>query len=392
MRERDLIVINLWLAVFIQVAAISAYSPFVPSMREELNFSFSEFGLLSTLFYLPYMMLQLFSGRASDRGQARTLLLIGIPILMILTMLLGAVENIAEALALRTVSGIFGAMIFVPALSVITKLDNKGLNTAIATLGTSVGAGSLYVSLLGPQLAVFLGWRLGIATMMLPGFAIWILNAKFIPKIRGGDFEKAASVPTRLSFKRKETWLLGYQQFVRIGVWLTVSIWLPTFFASALGYKTVLSGVSLTIFSVFAIISCVVGGHLANRVGSSSKVSTVSFFALSVVLALMAFANNGLLAFGLAGASGIFVFISFGPLFAIVTVLYQKEVVGLMMGFETMLANLGAVVVPFLFGYFTDLTGHFTLSWILIAALSFFAFATGLPVIPIEKGKQAILK
>ncbi|MGI0086050.1 MAG: MFS transporter, partial [Nitrososphaerales archaeon] len=209
MRERDLIVINLWLAVFIQVAAISAYSPFVPSMREELNFSFSEFGLLSTLFYLPYMMLQLFSGRASDRGQARTLLLIGIPILMILTMLLGAVENIAEALALRTVSGIFGAMIFVPALSVITKLDNKGLNTAIATLGTSVGAGSLYVSLLGPQLAVFLGWRLGIATMMLPGFAIWILNAKFIPKIRGGDFEKAASVPTRLSFKRKETWLLG---------------------------------------------------------------------------------------------------------------------------------------------------------------------------------------
>lgn len=361
-------------------------------MREELNFSFSEFGLLSTLFYLPYMMLQLFSGRASDRGQARTLLLIGIPILMILTMLLGAVENIAEALALRTVSGIFGAMIFVPALSVITKLDNKGLNTAIATLGTSVGAGSLYVSLLGPQLAVFLGWRLGIATMMLPGFAIWILNAKFIPKIRGGDFEKAASVPTRLSFKRKETWLLGYQQFVRIGVWLTVSIWLPTFFASALGYKTVLSGVSLTIFSVFAIISCVVGGHLANRVGSSSKVSTVSFFGLSVVLALMAFANNGLLAFGLAGASGIFVFISFGPLFAIVTVLYQKEVVGLMMGFETMLANLGAVVVPFLFGYFTDLTGHFTLSWILIAALSFFAFATGLPVIPIEKGKQAILK
>lgn len=311
---------------------------------------------------------------------------------MILTMLLGAVQNIGEALAIRAVSGIFGAIIFVPSLRVMTKLDPKGLNVAIATLGTSVGAGSLYVSLLGPELGVLLGWRAGIAVMMLPGFVIWILNARFIPKVSVGDSQKSATVPVWPSFKLKETWLLGYQQFMRIGVWLTLSIWLPTFFASALGYNIVLAGSSLTIFSVFAIVSCVAGGHLANIVGSSSKVSTVSFLVLGAALALTGFTNNGLIGWGFAGLSGISVFLSFGPLFAIVSILYRQEVVGFMMGFETMLANLGAVVVPFLFGYLTDLTGHFTLAWIVIAAMCFLAFATGLPVIPIEKRKRATLE
>ena len=364
-------------------------------MKVQLNFSFGEFGLLSTIFFIPYTMMQLFSGRASDAGRARALILVGTPFLTISTILLGTIQNLPEALVLRAFSGIFAAMIFVPSLRILTRLDPKRVNTAIAVLGTSVAAGSIYVSLLGPELAVLLGWCLGIAALMAPGFVVWAMNAKFVHESIGsvttfGDprpKDTSSAVPL-WTLKRKKTWLLGYQQFVRIGVWLTLSIWLPTFFTSALGYDIVLGGVSLTIFSLFAMLSSILGGQLAIKTGSSSKVSAFSFLGLAVALWLTATTGEGTLAWGLVGASGIFVFMSFGPLFGILPTLYGQDVVGFVTGIENMLANLGAVVVPFMFGYLADLTGHFVSSWLLIGLMAILAFATGLPVIPIERRGQ----
>lgn len=393
--EKTTIIANLWFAVFNQVASIASYSPFVTLMKDQLSFSFGEFGLLSTIFFIPYTIMQLFSGRASDMGRARALILVGTLLLTISTILLGTIQTLAEALALRTFSGIFAAMIFVPSLRILTRLDPKRVNTMIALLGTSVAAGSLYVSLIGPELGVLLGWRLGIAALMVPGFVIWVANAKFVHEsissvtAFGNLRPKCTSSSIPLwTLKRKETWLLGYQQFVRIGVWLTLSIWLPTFFTSALGYDIVLGGVSLTIFSLFAMLSSILGGQLANKTGSSSKVSAFSFLGLAVVLWLIASTEAGTLAWGLVGASGIFVFMSFGPLFGILPTLYGQDVIGFVTGVENMLANLGAVVVPFMFGYLADLTGHFTASWLLIGLIAALAFATGLPVITIERRGQ----
>ncbi len=394
--EKTIIIANLWFAVFIQVASIASYSPFVTLMKTQLNFSFGEFGLFSTIFFIPYTMMQLFSGRASDTGRARALILVGTPFLMISTILLGVIQNLAEALVLRAFSGIFAAMIFVPSLRILTRLDPKRVNTAIAVLGTSVAAGSLYVSLLGPELGVLLGWRLGIGALMVPGFVIWASNAKFVHDSSGSSTTLSAPHPKGTlslvpiwTLKRKETWLLGYQQFMRIGVWLTLSIWLPTFFTSALGYDIVLGGVSLTIFSIFAMVSSILGGQLANKTGSSSTVSAFSFLGLAVVLWVTASTGEGTLAWALVGASGIFVFMSFGPLFGILPTLYGQDVVGFVTGIENMLANLGAVVVPFMFGYLTDITGHFVASWSLIGVMCVLAFATGLLVIPIERRQLA---
>ncbi|MHB8566148.1 MAG: MFS transporter [Nitrososphaerales archaeon] len=382
--NRKIVIANLWLATFIQVAAISSYSPFVPLMKEDLDFSFAEFGLIAAIFFVPYTLMQIVSGRASDKGKSRLMLLVGVPVLLVLSMLFGTVQNLLEAILLRILAGIFAAIIFVPALRVMIKLEPNGLNTAIALLGTSIAAGGLYVSLAGPELGLLLGWRLGIVILMAPGFVIWALNAKFIPVTSRSVRSKEDVIPV-WALKKKETWILGYQQFVRIGVWFTLTIWLPTFFTSVLGYNLVLGGAALTIFSVSAIFASIAGGRLANYFGSSSKVILISFMALCAAMAIIAFAAEGALGWGLVAAFGIFDFMPFGPMFAILPKLYNEDSIGFVTGFETMIANLGAVVVPFTFGYLTDATGAFTLAWLVISLMCLLSFVLAVPAIRFEK-------
>lgn len=377
------IVANLWLAVFIQVAGISSYSPFVPLIKAELGFSFAQFGLIASIFFLSYTLMQVLSGRASDHGYARAMILIGTPVIVALSMLFGAIQNVYEALAIRILAGIAAALIFVPAIRVLTRIDPESLSDSIALIGTAIGAGGLYVSLAGPRLALMFGWREGIALMMAPGFLIFALNLKYVPSTRVTSVHRRFP---RWILRRKETWILGVQQFVRVGAWFTVTIWLPTFFTSALGYNLVLSGIALTVFSVAGIFASMVGGRVAARLSSFSKVMMLSFAILGGTIILIAFAASGMLAWGLVVVFGIFDFLPFGPIFAILPKLYEEGDIGLVTGFENSIANLGAVAVPFFFGWLINPASEsFTLSWLQLGILCLAVSLISIPVIRSEK-------
>lgn len=392
------IIANLWLANFILTAAVSSYAPFVPLIKNGLGFSFSEFGLLSTAFYVPYTLMQPFSGRSSDRGRARTLILIGLPVLLVATMLLGQIQSIEEALALRGVAGAFGALLFVPSLRTLADLEENRAAMSIAIFGTSSPVASLYISLAGPILATDLGWRLAFPALMAPGFIIWAFNLRHLrgpsTSIRrlGSDIASGESELSSLRYsstplwtlKHRETWLLGCQQFARIGLLLAVSAWLPTFFTTGLGYNLVLGGASLGLFSIFAIPSSLLGGHFASKYKSSSKVSTTSFAAIGICFICIAFAT-GISAWAIDAAIGLFGFMSFAPLFAILPILYEKRVIGFVTGIEAMFANMGAMLLPYIFGNFVDITGHFETSWILLGSICILAFLAGLPLVRVER-------
>lgn len=383
MKEKYIIAANLWLAVFIQVAGISSYSPFVPIIKSELGFSFAQFGLIASIFFVSYTLMQLLSGRASDHGHARSMILIGVPAIVLFSMLFGAIQNIFEALAFRILAGVAAALIFVPSVRVLSKVDPESLSDLMALIGTAIGAGGLYVSLMGPYLALMFGWREAISLMMAPGFLIFALNMKYVPSTNTASAHR--KFPTWI-LRRKETWILGIQQFARVGAWFTVTIWLPTFFTSALGYSLVLSGVALTVFSISGVLASLVGGRVAARLSSFSKVILLSFAILGGTVILIAFAENGLLVWGLIVVFGIFDFLPFGPIFAILPKLYEEGDIGLITGLENSIANFGAVAVPFFFGLLIDSTnGSFIISWLQLGILFIAASLITIPIISSEK-------
>gem|GEM_PF-5699245 len=382
--NEKVVITSLWLSVFVQVAAISSYSPFVPLMKQDLGFNFAGFGIIAAIFFLSYTLMQTLVGRASDNGHARRLIMIGLPTLVSLAILFSGIQNLLEAVTIRILAGVAAAMIFVPALRVMSRLvSRRGLNTSIALIGTSIAAGGLYISLVGPKLGLLFGWRLAIVILMAPTFIVCLLNARFVPET-GRVSSESKGFPSWV-LRKKETWILGYQQFARIGVWYTVTIWLPTFFTTMLGYNLVLGGAALTLFSVSGMFSSIAGGRLANRFSSASKVIMLSFVALTITMAVIAFYSGSLIGWVLVAAFGIFDFMPFGPIFAIIPKLYDEDTIGFVTGFENMLANFGAVVVPFLFGFLIDLSGSFSVSWLLIAFMCLGSSILGIPAIRFEK-------
>ena len=380
MRAERFELAGLWLAIFAQTTSFTAYSPLVPLMRADLGFSYTDFGLLATAFYIPYTALQVFSGSLAGRGRIRSLMLPGMAAIIASTALLGAVTNLTEALVLRFVTGAGGAMIFVPSVMVITRRYPDRTNFALGAYGTGVAAGPLFVSLAAPTLGTYVGWRLAMPALMLPTVAVWAIIylgvRNFSPPARTKG--KGSSVGWVGVLKNRTTWLLGYQQLARVGMWATFLTFLPTFFTAGLGYPMVTASAALTVFAVLAMLSSVLGARLVTTMNSNAKVTMLSLAAMAVGLMLIGFTVPGALPWVLAGVLGLVVFMAFGPQLTMATQFFPLEVLGFAIGVQTVLANVGATVIPFVFGDLRDATGSFEASWELCGLLCAAAALVGL--------------
>ena len=342
---------------------------------------------MTSAFFLPYTILQIPAGYVADRRGSRRLITVSLLALTASTSLLGWVSQLTLALLLRAIAGIAAAGIFVPGIRLIAKLYPERSGAAIGTLGSSVGAGSLYVSLLAPTLSMWVGWRLTILVLILPGLLILALFAasSYDEPIQGSSTRQ--KFPTRI-LREGAIWMLGYQQFARLGVAISLLTWLPTFFASSLGYDVLFSGLALALLSGVSIISNPIGGILADRIRSHSRVTALSFSVMAAALMSIALFALGLTAWLLIIIAGWFAFAYFGPMFAILPRLFGVEVAGLASGFQNMLASIGGILVPFLFGYLRDVTGAFVVPWVFLALMCIAGFLVGVPLMRLESGMR----
>jgi MFS family permease len=386
MRDDTLLLSGLWLGVFASIVSASAYSPLIPPMRSELGFSFGQFGLMTTAYYIPYTALQIVAGHTSARGHIRILMLPGMGVLIASTILLGQITSLPEALVLRALGGAASATIFVPSLIVISKRFPGRTNYALGIFATGANAATLYVSLVAPSLSGWLGWRLAIGTMMLPCFGVWaaiyFAVKDFTPTQTTPAVDRGALRSEVLG--RSATWILGLQNFIRVGLLGALLTFIPAYFATGLGYSVELAGVALTVFSVMAIVSSLSSIRIARALKSNSRVMLLSMGVMGAALFAAGFVGAGIFAWVLAAVLGLFVFTAFGPAFSMASQIYADESLGIGMGIQNTLATGGSVVIPLLFGYARDVTGTFVDAWLMLAAFAATAFCAGWALVRLE--------
>ncbi|HUI86763.1 MAG TPA: MFS transporter [Nitrososphaerales archaeon] len=392
MRADKIELAGLWLAIFAQTASFTVYSPLVPLMKADLGFSYADFGLLATAFYIPYTALQVVVGTYAGRGRIRSLMLPGMATIFVSTVLLGASTSLPEALLLRFVTGAAGATIFVPCVMVIARRYPGRTNYALGIFGTGVAAGPLYISLIAPTLGGALGWRLAIVLAMLPAVVVWAVLflriSDFQPRSGAGPAPRGSWTTV---LRSRITWLLGYQQLARVGMWATILTFLPTFFAEGLGYPTSVASAALTVFAVLAAVSSVLGARMVVSFKSNAKVTLLSLAVMAASLILIGLVTVGLAPWLLAGALGIVIFMAFGPQFTIATDFFPLESLGLAVGVQAVLGNVGATVMPYVFGGLRDATGGFGSSWEVCGLICVLAAAVGLALWRAERGlKQQV--
>ncbi len=157
-------------------------------------------------------------------------------------------------------------------------------------------------------------------------------------------------------------WVLGFDQFVRLGMVYALSTWLPTFLVENHGLSLVQASASISLMSMVGLFSNPIGGFVSDRVGERS-VMALSFAAMMLCIFTLAVSRDASLLWVSIFILGWLTNFIRGPAFAILPKLFGVDQAGRVTGYQNTFAAFGAVVLPFVISFLRDQTASFEMGW-----------------------------
>lgn len=375
-----------------------------PAIKEALDLSSVQLGLIFSAFGWTYVALQIPGGIVVDRIGAR--LLYGLMLLFwsVATLLQGFVNSFIVLLGLRASIGVFEAPAYPANNAIVTKWfpeNERASAIAIYTSGQFIGLAFLF-----PVLTVIqdqLGWR---GLFIISGVIgilwalVWYLfyrdpqNHKSVSVEELEHIEKGGGLvgattktieKTKISwadlaqaFKHKKLWGIYLGQFCVGSVSIFFLTWFPTYLVEYRGLDFIKSGflASLPFLAAFAgvLLSGFTSDYLIKK-GSTEiarKAPVLSGLLLSVAIIGANFTDDTfyvilfmtLAFFGNGLASITWVFVS---------LMAPKHLIGLVGGVFNLIGGLSAVVVPVVIGLLVK-DGDFSPALYFIGALTLLGF------------------
>ncbi len=146
---------------FLDFADVSIVNVALPSIRDELHFSFQNLQWVVSGYVLTYGGFLLLGGRAADLLGRRRILVAGTMVFALSSMACGLAQSSGTLVAARLAQGVGAAMMTPAALSILTTTFNQGTDRlkALGAWGAMAGLASAVGVLLGGLLSGGPGWR-----------------------------------------------------------------------------------------------------------------------------------------------------------------------------------------------------------------------------------------
>jgi MFS transporter, ACS family, D-galactonate transporter len=356
-------------------------------LKDELNLSASQLGILLSSFFWTYSLFLPVSGWLADRFDAKWVMAVGFFIWSGATAATGGLHAFSALLAARLMLGI-GESAAYPcyARTLVRHVPEVGRGFANALIAAGVGCGPALGTFFGGTLMARYGWRpffivLGVISMawLIPWFR-WIPRCG--PAISA--MEKGGAGFLEL-LKQRSMWGTCGGLFGANYVLYFEITWLPYYLVRerhlSMGTMAKIGGLGYLCYSAGAVVF----GWISDRwiaaggtptlvrktiagVGAGSAGLLLLGCALagptiSVILLLLAFAAGGM-----CGSN----------IWAITQTLAGPRMTGRWTGLQNFLGNLAGIIAPAVTGFVIDYTGHFILAFVimavvaLLAALSYF--------------------
>ena len=390
------VLLMLCLMYFITYVDRVNLSTAAPVIKKEFGLSNTELGWVLSAFAYPYALFQIAGGFVGDRfGPRMTLGVCGF-IWAVATVLTGFTGGIASLFLARVMLGFGEGATFPTATRAMSNWTPKGergyaqgITHSFARLGNAVTP---------PVVAALIAWVTWRGSFVVLGLisavwlAVWVLYFRDDPKThrgvsrseleilpdydtRGGKAKTAADrVPWgRLVPRMMPTTIVYFCYGWTLWLYLT---WLPSYFVQAHGLN--LKDSAMFSFGVFfaGVIGDTLGGVVSDRVyqrtGDLAKArrNTILISLIGSLLCLLPvlFVQNlVVLAFCLSGAF-FFLELTIGPIWSVPMDIAPKHS-GVASGIMNTGSAIAAIVSPLAFGWITDVTGNFTLPFLVSIAL-----------------------
>lgn len=351
-------------------------------------------GASSTAFFIMGIF-GILIGRLNDRFGPRPLLSITAIFMGLGCVLMARLSTLWELyLFYGLIFGIGLSAIDVIALTTVTRWFDlrRGLMTGIVKVGT--GAGQLVIPLLASGLILHFGWRWSFIIIGLGATLILALMAQFLrrdPAAMGlaAPIPKEARTPATTpsldlfqALKTVQLWTICLVFFL-MGFCLMIIMLHIVPHARDLGFSPMRAAGVLSTIGAVSMLGRFICGLAIDRRGSKS-VMAACFLMLLLGLIWLQFANQFWMLYLFAAVYGL----AHGGLFTTISPLVAEwfgvRSHGAIFGLVGCFGTTGGAVGPFLAGYLFDLSGSYTATFRIIAAMSMLAWGLLLSLRPIK--------
>ena len=348
----------------------------------ELGLNASKSGLLMSMFFIGYTLMQFPSGWLSDKIGPKKVLLISIGTILIATIFFGFVSTLVLLMVIRLISGLGHAGVPTSSAKVVANNIHPKQKMFVQSLILSTsGIGGILAFTLGSTL-INMNWRYayyGLAIL----YAVSILMILFFfPKEKKDpNVKQENKIPISVVFKDKNVFILfAALLFLNIVLYGYVS-WLPSFFGTNFGFDLKEISIILSINAILMSVGALSSSFMVDKV---FKGNNKLFALISVIVCALA-----CIIFALAGGlvvSIIMMFIftlasnaTFVTLFSWPHKLIKQEVIGTSIAIINIGSTFGGFLSPIITGYLiTAFGGSYNVAFI---AMGISAFICGLVIL-----------
>ncbi len=369
-----------------------SYTVILPTMKNGLGLNNYYMGLLGTGNFIGYLTMAIIGGFLAARFGTRIVITFALILMGVTLILTGLAQSFGFAFAMRLLTGLGNGAAYVPAMALGSawfSVQRRGFATGIVSAG--IGLGMIIASLGVTRILAILGpngWRiswyiLGGAVLLISGVVYKFVRSR--PEEKGLqpvgedqvlDTSSASAITGTVSslqwagvIKMKAIWYLGAVYFFYGFSYVIYLTFFKEYLTGEIGRAPIWAGNLFALVGGLSIFCGVIWGRISDWLGRGRGAALaylvlgLSYIIYALIKVDFGFYLSAIL-FGLtawsiptimAAAAGDFV----GP---------RLAPAGL--GFITLFFGIGQALGPALGGYLADVSGSFTLPFLIAGVIS----------------------
>lgn len=382
-----------WVVIY---AARSVLSPVMPQIETEFGLSKSQLGLISSLFFLAYTLLQVPAGLLGDRLGRKRILVSGF---MLFTLFMAAISispTFLIFMLLWMLTGASQGVYYGPQYA----LSSEAIPKKWITLGSAViGSGMSFGIALGYYLSSFMiehyhtTWKMPFLTMALPVLIVALLMLVFIrEKAPSTDANPAAGTETKGDFKfgdlfKNRNLLMAYITiFCSIYGFFVIITWLPYYLQKERGMDIVHAAGIASIVPWISVLGTLICSYISDKLGRRKPVVLCMLpFSLLAIFGIVYSSSEAAL-IGVLVLYGFIGKISLNPvLIALVADNAPRAALSTAFGLYNFFGMAASIFAPYVTGFIADSTGSLNAGFYFAALITVVGFVAMLFV---KEGKR----
>ncbi|MGW5109731.1 MFS transporter [Nocardia sp. NPDC004123] len=338
----------------------------LPSIGDDLGLDHTQQGLLVSVFFIAYALIQVPGGLLADRFGALKVGIAGLTAWSIFTGLTAVAWSFAVLLGIRFLFGLVQGVFPAAAIKALAERSlPEQRTTAAGWTNSSNAAGLLLAAVIAGVMLPTVGWRVMFGVISVLGVAVILAWRRWMPEPLVQDEIPVASAGTRAERRAVllSPALIGFAVIFfgyDVLVW-GVTAWTPTFLHEQRGISMGGIAIAAVPTTLAAAAGVVLGARLSDRIGGRPRVIVVPAMAFTAAMLFALPRAESFPLFVLLGTTmSLVAGMAYMPAFSVPLRSLPSAYIGAATGVIIFGGQLAGVASPLAFGVITDHVSYTT--------------------------------